>query len=574
MPTQMNEEGTIQFTDGVPLSGDARFDPLLTAWHIKWGGAVGAGATLTYSFPGSTSFWSADYSDDNEQLDMTKLNASQQAAFTAALQTWADVADLTFVEITDATTASGEVAIIRAAIYDAMPTDTSGWGYLPGFFAVAGDVWLQSIDFVNAEDIAPGGYSFATLIHEIGHALGLSHPNNNGEAPGFDNRTTIMSYVEHPNNLFLIVTDTGSGFQFDPVLINPETPMPKDIAAIQYLYGANMDYATGNDVYTFDPDVPFIKTLWDAGGNDTISVANFTDGCKIDLTAGNFSNITILSDPLPDDVVNPYTGIYDGRSNLAIAYDVVIENAIGGSGNDSLLGNSAANTLTGGAGNDKLNGKGGTDLLTGGLGNDTYTIDSLTEIDTGTADDGTDLVKSKITCTLGDEQENLTLSGTGIIDGSGNEFDNRINGNGAKNVLSGLGGDDTLFGGLGRDTLTGGDGADVFRFASTPGGANVDEITDFTSGEDTLKLGDSIFVRLKEAIRNETDAGPVLLRSKEFQPTPDGVALDPSDRIIYNTSTGELFYDPDGDGAQAAIKFAVLVGAPELLASDIFVYAG
>ncbi|OGT79380.1 MAG: hypothetical protein A3H91_00725 [Gammaproteobacteria bacterium RIFCSPLOWO2_02_FULL_61_13] len=573
MPTQLNEEGAIQFTDGLPLSGDARFDPLLTAWDIKWGGAVGTGVTLTYSFPGSTAYWSSDYSDDNEPSDMTKLNTSQQAAFTDALQTWADVADLSFVQITDATTASGEVAIIRAAIFDGM-TGASGWGYLPGFFASSGDVWLHPLDFVNAEDLAPGGYGFATLIHEIGHALGLSHPNDNGEAPGFDNRTTIMSYNEHPFGLFRIVTDTGSGFQFDYVLINPETPMPKDIAATQYLYGANLAYAAGDDLYTFDTDTPFIKTLWDAGGTDTISVSNFTAGCKIDLVAGHFSNITIPSDPLPDGYTELNVGIYDGRSNLAIAYDVVIENAIGGSGNDSLLGNSAANVLTGGAGNDKLNGKGGTDLLEGGPGNDTYTIDSASEINTGTADAGTDLVKSKITYTLEPEQENLTLAGTGITNGTGNDLGNKLTGNGAANVLSGEAGDDTLFGDLGKDTLVGGDGADVFRFGAKLGGGNVDRISDFTSGEDTLKLADDIFIRLKEAINNETAAGQVVLRDSEFIANPAGVAEDAGDRIIYNTTTGGVYYDPDGTGAQAAIKFAVLDGAPVLAADDILVYAG
>jgi serralysin len=571
----MNEEGTIQFTDGLPLSGDARFDPLLNSWDIKWGGALGTGTSLTYSFPASTSFWSTDYSGDNEPSDMTSLNAAQKTAFIDALQTWADVADLTFVEMTDATTAGGDVAIIRAAFYDTMPFGTSGWGYLPGFFASSGDVWLRPLDFASAGDLAPGAHGFATMIHELGHALGLSHPNDDGLASGFDNSTTIMSYNPHPYSLFRDVTsDGGGGFSWTYVTIDPETPMPKDIAAIQYLYGANMDHATGNDTYTFDPAAPFIKTIWDAGGTDTISVSNFTTNCRIDLAAGHYSNITIPSDPLPEGVTETNTGIYDGHSNLAIAFNVVIENALGGSGNDNLLGNSAANTLTGGAGNDKLNGKGGTDLLDGGPGNDTYVIDSASEINTGNADTGTDLVKSKVTYTLGDEQENLTLAGVELINGTGNDFDNRINGNGVKNVLDGQAGDDTLFGGLGKDTLTGGDGADVFRFAATLGGGNVDEITDFTSGEDVLKLADSIFLRLKEAIRNETDAGPVTLRNSEFASNANGVAIDAGDRIIYNTTTGGLFYDPDGTGALAAIKFAVLVGAPDLFADDILVYAG
>jgi Ca2+-binding RTX toxin-like protein len=136
-----------------------------------------------------------------------------------------------------------------------------------------------------------------------------------------------------------------------------------DIQAMQYLYGANTGYNTGDNTYTFDPAVPFIKTLWDAGGKDTISVSNFTLGCTIDLRPGYFSKISYLDDisaPVTWTTAPP-TPTFDGTDDLAIAYGCVIENAIGGSGNDTLIGNDANNSLNGGSGNDTIDGGAGTD---------------------------------------------------------------------------------------------------------------------------------------------------------------------------------------------------------------------
>lgn len=572
MATALNQEKTVNYTDGLPVPADGRIAPLLNAWDIKWGDGLGQGVILTYSFPGSGAAWRSGYSPDSEPADMTRLNASQQAAFTAALDTWSDVADITFVLKVDSTTNLNNVAVIRAALYDDMGLSAAGWGYLPGFFASSGDVWLNPLDFNDPAAYAVGTYGFTTLIHEIGHALGLNHPNDNGLEPGFDNRSTIMSYNPHPKSLFRDVSDGGNAVDWIP--IDPETPMPRDILAIQYLYGPNMSHATGDDVYTFDPADPFIRTIWDAGGDDTIDVSNFTRGCRIDLVAGHFSDITIPSDPKPDWVTNEPGGIYNGKQNLAIAYNVTIENATGGSGHDNLVGNGAANVLIGNDGNDKLNGKGGTDLLQGGNGKDTYFINAATEIDKNEADAGVDTVKSNVAYTLGAEQENLKLTGGASINGTGNGGDNVIKGNGAANSLDGGAGADTLSGRIGKDVLTGGTGTDIFRFDSKIGGGNVDRIEDFTPSEDVLHLPDTIFLRLKAAIRDETGSGPVAIRAGEFASNPGGTPIDKSDRILYNEDKGTLYYDPDGTGAKAAIKIAVLTGAPALEFDDILVYAG
>jgi Ca2+-binding RTX toxin-like protein len=154
--------------------------------------------------------------------------------------------------------------------------------------------------------------------------------------------------------------------------------------------------------------------------------------------------------------------------------------AINGTGNaldNVLTGNSKNNTLTGNAGNDVLDGgTAGTDALRGGTGNDTYVVARTSGITiTENANEGTDLVQSSVTYTLGNNLENLTLTGTSAINGTGNALNNTLVGNGAVNTLSGGTGADVLIGNAGNDTLTGGNGADTYRYAS---GDGVDVVND------------------------------------------------------------------------------------------------
>lgn len=194
----------------------------------------------------------------------------------------------------------------------------------------------------------PGGYSFLTVIHEVGHALGLKHPFD--DSPRLPTATdtlqySVMSYTDHASGIFRDVIPNGSGgYSFHTDYIQPKTPMLYDIAAIQYLYGANTGYRTGNDTYTFDPTTPFFQTLWDAGGTDTISVFNFATDSILDLRAGSFSSLGIPSDALPPGYSGGTTPTYYGANNLAIAFGCVIENATGGQGNDTLDGGAGSDT--------------------------------------------------------------------------------------------------------------------------------------------------------------------------------------------------------------------------------------
>jgi Ca2+-binding RTX toxin-like protein len=139
--------------------------------------------------------------------------------------------------------------------------------------------------------------------------------------------------------------------------------------------------------------------------------------------------------------------------------------AIDGTGNDLdniVTGNSAANTLDGGEGADTLDGGAGADTMLGGAGDDVYVVDDTGDVVTELTGDGTDLVQSEITYTLGDYVENLTLTGSGVINGYGNSLDNELTGNSAANTLDGGEGADTLDGGAGADTMLGGAGDDVY----------------------------------------------------------------------------------------------------------------
>ena len=365
-------------TTPVPASGDVLLDSL--TGDYKAGGALGTGAVLTYSFPWSASpvaVWANNpyYSPLNEPAAGFALNAMQQAAFRTALASWSAVANIQFVEVPDAPDSVGDIRVAWTALPNP-PSDAWSW-QSHDFWSNAGDIWLSEALMGGRPviDWQAGGFNYMALIHEVGHALWMEHPFE-GAAPmpaEFDNHQyTIMSYTEHTQYLFVQYhpavqeSDGSVTVHWDLVPVYPSTPMLLDVAAIQRLYGANMNWNTGDDVYAFAPDTPFFLTLWDAGGNDTISAVSFTTNCLIDLRDGHYSSLYIFPDPTITGLVNPplapsVPNGYDGTDNLAIAWGAVIENAVGGDGNDVLIGNAVGNCLTGNAGNDRLDGGDGID---------------------------------------------------------------------------------------------------------------------------------------------------------------------------------------------------------------------
>ena len=207
--------------------------------------------------------------------------------------------------------------------------------------------------------------------------------------------------------------------------------------------------------------------------------ANVLDGGSgADTLIGGDGSDTYVVDNLADVVVESATGGTD-TIQTSITYTIGnnVENltligstTINGTGNDlgnSIVGNSGNNVLNGGNGNDTLNGGAGVDTLVGGAGNDTYVLDSTTDVISESLDGGTDLVQIALAYTLTANVENLTLTGTSAVAGTGNELSNVLTGNGAANRLTGNGGNDVLNGGAGADTMLGGVGNDVYFVDAT-----------------------------------------------------------------------------------------------------------
>jgi serralysin len=270
----------------------------------------------------------------------------------------------------------------------------------------------------NATNLAQGGFSFVTLIHEFGHGHGLAHPHDNGGHSGIMNGVEpegagVADYTTGDYDLNQGVFSMMSyedGWQTSPYGNAPTDvgygylggPMAFDIAALQDKYGVNENHATGNDTYTLK-DVnaagTFYSSIWDGGGTDEIVYSGSRDA-NIDLRQA-----TLQYEVGGGGFVSYAHGIFGG---FTIANGVVIENATSGGGNDTLRGNAAANRLDGGAGADVLRGDGGADILIGGAGADSFRYASVSDSGGAAVDHITDFQSGsdKIDLTLVDANSN------------------------------------------------------------------------------------------------------------------------------------------------------------------------
>lgn len=489
----------------VTVTGNPVLDGLL--WGgARWPDECGEPAEILYYFDNSVERWFP----------------VEKAAFRAALAEYERVSDLSFRETRDRDSANLVEFNVGS---DAWPAD--GWIYYGqhqtpadtsvnalGVHQIGGWFNYETWSFPSTRPdlefdpagLARGGFGFYWMLHELGHALGLGHPHEDsggaGELfPGIPSGEdgnwgrhqlnqgvhTVMSYNTGWEAGQQPEEDGLSGYGYNKTL------GALDIAAIQFLYGADIREKHGDSVYTLK-DSGSWACIWDTGGRDILDYDGAGDAI-LDLRSATLDDSPSGGGYL-SYILNSGDDRYHGGFTIAGDYmnalgnvngerGVIIENADGGSGDDWLSGNRAENRMRGDAGADTLIGRAGDDRLFGNRGEDTLCGGNGADVLRGGR--GADLLEGD-----GSGDDLFGASGADILRG----------GNGADRLAGGRG-DDRLNGGLGEDTLTGGAGADRFEFSGYRTGER-DVITDFATGLDKIDIG-------RPFEFTTTDLGPDLL---------------------------------------------------------------
>ncbi len=355
------------------------------------------GFQFTYSFPASAGVFgyvSSPNGEQNELLSFSQATANEQAAFRSALALVSQYTPFVFTEITE--TASTH-ANFRLGNINTGGTGTTH-GYYPNGFEAMGDIYMDLSDTRSSTYTNPvrGDWGFATIMHELGHTLGLKHGQDNG-GPGFRNGTPVTQFGPLPTandswnySLMTYRSYQGASTTVQGIVAsdNPTSYMQSDIAALQFLYGANFNTNSGATTYSWNAVTgemsingagqgatvagKIFQTIWDGNGTDTYDTSNFANNQTIDLRPGAFS--TFSTAQLVD--LDKNAPVVAGNGNIANALLAnndarsLIENAITGAGADAIIGNAAGNNLNGGGGNDTFTGGAGADTLNGDAGVD------------------------------------------------------------------------------------------------------------------------------------------------------------------------------------------------------------
>jgi serralysin len=466
----------------------------------------------------------------------TALSGAQRAGVQRAFAMIAEIVNLTFVQVADNQQQPGP-ANPRINFY-ANNVELSYSGSMDAYqFDGSSAIHGADIRF-NTSRIAQrqsneGWQDFTSFValHEVLHSMGLSHPGDyNGQGFTYQDAAEFAEdTIQYSVMSYFSASHTGADHSIGNVLYGARTPLLYDILALQSLYAPNMTTRAGDTVYGFNSNTgansPFnfavtpgpVVAIWDGGGIDTIDLSGYSGASLIDLNEGAFSDAGGLT------------------KNIAIAFNVTIENAVGGAGADHLVGNAVANRLDGGS---------GADLMEGGAGDDVYVVDDSGDVVAEAAGAGRDEVRTALAAyVLPGNVEALTGTSPAAQTLTGNDLANSI---------SGGAGDDTLSGGAGDDALEGGSGSgDTAVYAGvfadyqigTAGQVTVRDLNGAGGDEGTDSLNGIEFARFADRVVQlgvDTNNPPVLGQpAMADQIWPDGQSAS-------YTIPGTSFIDPDG----------------------------
>lgn len=325
------------------ISGDYRIDVLLQDSAYRWNqaSAPGTPVEVTFSFMAAAPVYTG-YGNKTGFLSFTTEQKS------AVRQIFADIQaqfNITFREVADSAYSYGAIRLGNNS--QGMTSD--GYAYFPDpvIGPDAGDIYINRDNPSNLWNVKAGTYAYATLVHEIGHALGLKHPGNYnaGEAPGSEPGNFLAHSEDTESHTIMSYNGVAQGQ-------NRTFFGTYDILSLQYLYGARA-YNAGDNTYTFtNASGQKLEVINDSAGIDTIDISAITASGKINLRDGAFSSIGKLA--------NGYTAAID---NVSIAHGVAIENVIGSAYADQIIGNDRDNRFTPGMGNDSIDGDTGLDVV-------------------------------------------------------------------------------------------------------------------------------------------------------------------------------------------------------------------